>query len=117
MATRSITVRADEETARRAQELAEQEGRSVSEVAASALAFYVRLPRQAHETLQDLTTNGTSEDVNLMLREVTRAMIRAAWDASTRVLAAAIDARYGDSLQTEDEIEAEAVRLCRSVSR
>jgi hypothetical protein len=113
MPGKTISAYTDEETARLVAELARIEHRKASQIAAAALSFYVRLPPQAHEALRHLAAMGSSEEMNLMLREVTRVLIRSAYDASLRALGPRLQEIYGDTLQTEEDIEAEAVRLMK----
>ena len=113
MPGKTISAYTDEETARRVAELARIEHRKASQIAAAALSFYVRLPPQAHEALRHLAAMGSAEEMNLMLREVTRALNRSAYDASLRALAPRVQETYGDTLPTEEEILAEAVRLTK----
>lgn len=114
MPGKTISAYTDEETARLVGALAKSERRTPSQIAAEAIALYVRLPREAHATLREMDDDPAQR--SLMLREVTRAIIRAAWDAGIERSAPAIREIYGDSLQAEEDIEAEAVRLTSAVS-
>jgi len=111
MAGKTISAYTDEETARLVGQLAKVEHRTPSQIAAAALGFYVRLPPQAHAALRELAAMDSPEDMNLMLREVTRAINRSAYDAALRTAAPQVREKYGDTLRTEEDIEAEAVRL------
>ncbi len=111
MAGRTISAYTDEGTASMVEHISRVEQRKPSQVAAAALAFYVRLPLEAHAALRRLESIATPEDLNLMRREVTRAISNASFDAAVRQSAPRVREIYGDSLETEDEILAEAVRL------
>lgn len=111
MAGKTISAYTDEGTAIMVEHVSRTEQRKPSQIAAAALAFYVRLPVEAHAALRRLEAIATPEDLNLMRREVTRAISDASYRAAVRQSAAAVREIYGDSLETDDEILAEAVRL------
>ena len=111
MARKTISAYTDEETAELVKHIALVEQRKPSQIAAAALAFYVRLPIEAHAALRRLEALATPEHLTMMRREVTRAISNASFDAAMDSMAPAIDERYGDRLQTEEDIVAEAVRL------
>jgi predicted transcriptional regulator len=119
MPGKTISAYTDEETAKLVEHIARVEQRKPSQIAAAALAFYVRLPIEAHAALRRLEALASPEDLNLMRREVTRAISNASMDAAMERAAPRIHDTYGDGLQTEEEIMAEAVRLTqrRSESR
>ena len=116
MAGKTISAHVDEDTARRIAELAAAEQRSPSQIAAAAIRFYTQLPTLAHDALRRFQAHATFEESNLMLREVTRAINNAGFDAATRVLAEGIAPLYEGRLESEEEIEAEAVRLASLAS-
>ncbi|HEX6748229.1 MAG TPA: hypothetical protein VF092_13115 [Longimicrobium sp.] len=111
MPGKTISAYTDEETAKLVEHIALVEQRKPSQIAAAALAFYVRLPIEAHAALRRLEALAAPEHLTLMRREVTRAISDASFDAAMDSMAPAINERYGDRLQTEEEILAEAVRL------
>ena len=111
MPGKTISAYTDEETAGLVSELARAEGRTQSQIAAEAIALYVRLPREAHALLRDIDSDPSEHAV--MIRHVTRAIIKVAYDASIRAWGPRLQEIYGDTLQTEEDIEAEAVRLTK----
>lgn len=113
MAGKTISAYTDEETAALVAELARVEQRTPSQIASAALKLYARLPPRAHDSLRRLEANGAPEDFNLMLREITRAISNASFDAASRKIGSAFADAYGDDLHTDEEIEAEAVRLVK----
>jgi hypothetical protein len=116
MAGKTISAYTDEGTATMVEHVSRIEQRKPSQIAAAALAFYVRLPVEAHAALRRLEAIATPEDLNLMRREVTRAISDASYHAAVRQSAARVREIYGDALQTDDEILAEAVRITSSPS-
>jgi hypothetical protein len=115
MPGKTISAYTDEETARLVGELARAERRTPSQIAAEAIALYVRLPREAHASLREIDDDTAHRTA--MIRQVTRAIIRAAYDASLEHIAPAVKEIYGDTLESEEEILAEAVRLTSSVPK
>jgi uncharacterized protein (DUF849 family) len=115
MPGKTISAYTDEETARLVAELARAERRTPSQIAAEAIALYVRLPREAHSSLREIDSDPPHHAA--MIRQVTRAIIKAAYDASLERIAPSVKKIYGDTLQSEEEILAEAVRLTSSTSK
>ncbi|HVG46224.1 MAG TPA: hypothetical protein VM890_15885 [Longimicrobium sp.] len=113
MPGKTISAYTDEETARLVGELARAERRTPSQIAAEAIALYVRLPREAHALLRDIDPSQHAA----MIRQVTRAIIKAAYDASLERIAPVVREIYGDTLKSEEEILAEAVRLTSSAPK
>lgn len=111
MPGKTISAYTDEETARLVAELARTENRKPSQIAAEAIALYVRLPSQVHASLRYVQANGSPEHHNLMLRELSRAIVNASFDLVMDEMVPHMQELYGDRLQTEEEIDAEAVRL------
>jgi predicted transcriptional regulator len=110
MPGKTISAYTDEETARMVGELAKAERRTPSQIAGEAIALYVRLPREAHASLREI--GGDEEPArDLMIRQVARAIIRAAYDASLARMVPPVKEIYGDTLASEDDILSEAVRL------
>jgi hypothetical protein len=112
---KTISAYTDEETARLVGDLARVERRTASQVAAEAIALYVRLPREAHAALREI--DGDPSPHAAMIRQVTRAIIKAAYDASLARMAPAVKEIYGDTLQSEEDILAEAIRLTSASSK
>ena len=111
MAGKTISAYTDAETASMVEQIARVEQRKPAQIAAAALAFYVRLPAEAQAALRRLEAIGAPEDLNLMRREVTRAISNASYNAAVRQSAPRVRELYGDAVQSEDEILQEAVRL------
>ncbi|HSU17212.1 hypothetical protein [Longimicrobium sp.] len=111
MPGKTISAYTNEETARLVEHLAKVEQRKPSQIAAAALALYARLPGEAHSTLRSLEMLGDAGEYDRMLREVTRAILEVGYHSSVRRMMPRLKQVYGTSLQTEDDIMAEAVRL------
>lgn len=80
MPGKTISAYADEETAQLVERLARLEDRSPSQIAAAALALYVRLPAEAHASLRYVQAFGTPDQFVRMTREVARAMLDAEYE-------------------------------------
>ena len=117
MPGKTISAYTDEETAKLVADLARSESRKPSQIAAEAIALYVRLPTQVHASLRHVQGSGEPGHLNLMLREVSRAIVNASYDLVMDEMAPHMRELYGDGLQTEAEIDAEAVRLTASPAR
>jgi predicted transcriptional regulator len=113
MPGKTISAYTDEETAKLVADLARVEHRKPSQIAAAALAFYVRLPPEAHAALRRLEASDSEGHLNLMRREVTRAISNASYHAAIARMAPRVREIYRDRLDTmtDEEILAEAVRL------
>jgi len=117
MAGKTISAYTDAETASMVEHISKLEQRKPSQIAAAALAFYVRLPVEAHAALRRLEAIGTPEDLNLMLREVTRAISNASYNAAVRQSGPRVREKYGSALANEDEILRTAVLLSGTSQR
>ena len=116
MPGKTISAHADEETAKLVERLARLEDRSPSQIAAAALALYVRLPHGAHDSLRYVLAEGTEGDYARMTREIARAMLDAEYEINHGRLIASM--QYDTShLETEEDILAEAVRLTTDSDR
>lgn len=110
MPGKTISAYADEETAQLVERLARLEDRSPSQIAAAALALYVRLPAEAHASLRYVQAFGTPDQLARMTREVARAMLLARHEISHQRFVDSVEVDGAEHLQTEEDIIAEAVR-------
>ncbi|HET7461213.1 MAG TPA: hypothetical protein VFJ82_08185 [Longimicrobium sp.] len=117
MASKTISAYTDAETASMVEQLSRVEQRKPSQIAAAALAFYVRLPAEAHAALRRLEAMGTPEDLNLMRREVTRAISNASYNAAVRQSGPRVREQFGDALDSDDDILSTAVLFSGSPQR
>lgn len=117
MAGKTISAYTDEETASMVEHISKLEQRKPSQIAAAALAFYVRLPVEAHAALRRLEAIGAPEDLNLMLREVTRAISNASYNAAVRQSGPRVREQFGSALATEDDILGTAVLMSHTPGR
>lgn len=111
MAGKTVSAFADEETARLVEQVARVEDRPVSQIASAALAFYARLPAEAHTALRVIKAYGGAEALQRVSRDVARVLVDAQFDVARQRFAAAIrpeDAGAGD---TEDDLLAAALHL------
>src|SRR4051794_1159725 len=104
MPGKTISAYTNEETAKLVAELARMENRRPSQIASEAIALYVRLPSQIHASLRHVQGSGSAEAVNLMLREVSRAITNASYDLVLDEMAPRLEEIYGDGLRTEEEV-------------
>lgn len=114
MAGKTVSAYADEETARRVEHAARVEQRPVSQIASAALAFYARLPAEAHAALRAIEAQGGSAALDRAARAVARRLLDAQFEAAARGAAAAIpdEALAGlGALDTEDAVVTAAVAL------
>lgn len=111
MAGRTISAHADSETAQLVEQISRMEGRTPSQIAASALALYVRLPGEAHSALRQVQAFGEPEDLREAMRQIARVLLHAQYEIGRRRLVASIPDEAVEHLETEEDIVAEAVRL------
>ncbi len=114
MSGQSISAHADADTVARLRLASAREGRTSSQVTAAALRFYLSLPAAAHAGLREIEAFGTKEERHNLARAITRAIVGANFEISRRRAAAGMQVDNEHSLQTDDDILAEAVRLTRS---
>lgn len=117
MAGKTVSAYADEETARRVEHMARVEQRPVSQIASAALAFYARLPAEAHAALRAIEAHGGPAALDRAARAVARRLLDAQFEVAARGAAAAISdetlAGLG-ALHAEDDVLAAAVGLTTS---
>lgn len=111
MSGQSISALADADTEARLRLVSTREGRTSSQVTAAALRFYLGLPAAAHAGLREIEAFGTNEERHNMARAIVRAIVGANFEISRRHAAACMQVDNEDSLQTDEDILAEAVRL------
>lgn len=111
MAGKTISMHASEETARRVEHVSRVEDRSPSQIAAAALAFYLRLPPEAHSALRHVQALGEEEDVRGLMRGVTRLLLNAQYDVAVRRMGEALQKQGTPGPETEEEMLEEADQL------
>lgn len=111
MAGKTVSAHVSEEIVRRIEQIAQLEARPVSQIVAAAVAFYTRLPAEAHQSLRTLEAFGGEAALDAVTRGVARAIVAAAFDLTTHRVAAAIPEHIVAGLDTEEDILAAAVRL------
>jgi predicted transcriptional regulator len=111
MAGKTVSAHVDAETAQRLANLARSESRSASRIAAEAIRFYTQLPSLAHDSLRRFQSYASAESYDLMMREIAREIAWAGFNGAIDALAPQLAERYEGRLNTDEEIEAEAIRL------
>ncbi|HEU0055519.1 MAG TPA: hypothetical protein VFQ39_20165 [Longimicrobium sp.] len=111
MAGKTVSAHADDETARLIEHFARVEGRSPSQIAAAALALYVRLPAEAHSALRHIQSVGTADDLAEVTRRMTRQLLNSQFEIGRRAVVDTMQVDHPERLETEEDILAEAVRL------
>jgi hypothetical protein len=114
MAGKTISMHASEATALRVEQVSRLEDRSPSQIAAAALNFYLLLPPEAHTALRHVQALGTAEDVERVIGKMARLLLDAQFEVAERRVVASMTARGLDSLESEDDILAEANALTSS---
>lgn len=111
MAGKTISMHASEETARRVEHVSRVEDRSPSQIASSALNFYLHLPPEAHTALRFIQALGTNEDTARVSRKVARLLLDAQFEVAERRVVASMATQGLEALESEDDIIAEANAL------
>ncbi|CAN5203510.1 hypothetical protein BH20GEM2_BH20GEM2_09660 [soil metagenome] len=114
MAGKTVSAHVDEGIARRIGGIAEVEGRSVSELAASALALYAVVPRGARDALRRIVAFGQQEDLMRVARRIERVLLDVQYEMAERGLVDSLDTDGLGSLDSEDDILEAATRLVRA---
>jgi hypothetical protein len=107
----------DESVARSVAEVARLEDRTPSQVVNAAARFYMRLPDIARDSLRRIEATGTDAERAEAMRLVARSLAGSSFEIASRRMAEAIRANNPELMErlkgaTEEEIGAEAVRLC-----
>jgi hypothetical protein len=108
----------DEKVAGAVAEVARIEDRTPSQVVNAALRFYTRLPAGARQALNSIDALGTEEERAEAMWRVARSLVGSSFSVASRRGAEQIAANNPELMRklkdaTEEEIAAEAVRLCR----
>lgn len=111
MAGKTISMHASEATALRVEQVSRLEDRSPSQIAAAALSFYLLLPPEAHTALRHVQALGTAEDVERVSGKMARLLLDAQFEVAERRVVESMTTRGLDSLESEDDILAEANAL------
>lgn len=111
MPGKTISMHASGETAQLLEYLARVEDRSPSQIAAAALAFYLRLPPEAHAALRHVQALGSDSDVRQVMRGITRLLLNAQYDLAVGQLGRELGEQGRPVPETEEEMLDEAARL------
>lgn len=114
--SRTISSVMDETVARAVADVARIEDRTPSQVVNAAVRFYTQLPEGARRSLRSIDTLGTEEERAEAIRSMARSLAESSFHIATRrggEQIAANNPELLENLKTEDDIMAEAVRLCR----
>lgn len=117
MAARTISLHASGETARMVEHISRVEDRSPSQIAAAALAFYLRLPSEAHSALRHVQALGGEEDVRRLMDGVTRLLLNAQYDIAVRRMGEDLQKQGVPIPETEEEMLEEANQLIAAAAR
>lgn len=102
MPGKTISMHASGETAQLLEYLARIEDRSPSQIAAAALAFYLRLPPEAHAALRHVQALGTDEDARRVARGITRLLLNAQYDIAVGRLGRELGEQGGPVPETDE---------------
>lgn len=111
MAAKTISLHASGETARMVDHLSRVEDRSPSQIAAAALAFYLRLPPEAHSALRHVQALGEEEDVRGLMRGVTCLLLNAQYEVAVRRMGEELHQQGVPVPETEEAMLEEADQL------
>jgi hypothetical protein len=117
VAARTISLHASGETARMVEHISRVEDRSPSQIAAAALAFYLRLPSEAHSALRHVQALGGEEDVRRLMDGVTRLLLNAQYDIAVRRMGEDLQKQGVPIPETEEEMLEEADQLIAAAAR
>jgi hypothetical protein len=116
--SRTISSVMDEKVAGAVADVARIEDRTPSQIVNAAVRMYTRLPTAARQALRTIDALGTEEERAEAIWTVARSLSAAAFGVASRRGAEQIAANNPELMNklkdaTEEEIQAEAVRLCR----
>lgn len=116
--SRTISSVMDEKVAGAVAEVARIEDRTPSQVVNAAVRFYMQLPEMTRQALRKIEALGTEQERAEAIRGVARSVAGSAFDIASRRMGEQIAASNPELIArlkdaSEEEIMAEAVRLCR----
>lgn len=111
MAGKTVSAYVGPEIVRRVEHAARVEARPVSQIASAALAFYARLPSEAHHALRVIEALGGTAALDQVARTVARQIVDAEYELAERRAAEAIPEAIVAGLGADDDLLAAAVRL------
>jgi predicted transcriptional regulator len=116
MPNRTLSTSVDENVAKIVDDLAEVEDRSPSQIVASALRLYLRLPPEAHRAFRVVEAAAGDREHLAVIRELTRVLLNGEFAVARRRVAASltVDREQGD--EDEDAMMEEALRITRGAT-
>jgi hypothetical protein len=111
MSGKTISAYTDETTAKRINSIAKQEHRKTAAVAGTALKLYAELSSEARGAWWQIQAVGTSEDLEDIRREMTRALLNVKYKLAHRQVMEQMKSEHLDRLETEDDILSAAIDL------
>jgi hypothetical protein len=113
MAGKTISAYTNEQTADRIRYIAKAEHRKPAAVAGMALELFAELPTEARSSWSEIQTLGTSEDIEEVKRDITRALLNIKYKVAQREVLKQMEVDDLEPLETEDDILAATIHLTR----
>ncbi|WP_218080468.1 ribbon-helix-helix domain-containing protein [Anthocerotibacter panamensis] len=111
MAGHTISAYTDPQTAARVEEISRREDRTTAQIAAAALRFYVNLPQEARQAFRLLEAAGDNERLRKAIQQISRILLNTEYEMACAQALVEMQVAHLDTLHTEDELLAEAVRI------
>ena len=113
MSGTTVSAHTSQEIVERLDMIAKSERRNRSQVVGMALDLFVELPPTAREAWLKISTNGSKQQMQLLMDKVGRAIIDVQYQAAHERAMAEMQIEYLEPLTTEDDILAAAVNISK----
>ncbi len=108
---KTISAYTDVETADRIERIAKCEHRKKSQIAGSALKFFISLPTEARTAWQQIEALGTPEEIERISQDIARSLLHAQYKMAHKQIIQEMTTEHLGCLDSEDDLLSTAVSL------
>jgi predicted transcriptional regulator len=113
MSGATISAHTSKEVVDRLDIIAKTERRNRSQVVGMALDLFVELPPAARDAWLKISTTGSAEQMKLLMDNIARTIVDVQYQAAHAQIMAEMNIDHLGLLDTEDDILATAVNICK----
>jgi predicted transcriptional regulator len=113
MSGATISAHTSKEVVDRLDIIAKTERRNRSQVVGMALDLFVELPPAARDAWLKISTTGSAEQMKLLMDNISRTIVDVQYQAAHTQIIAEMNIDHLEPLDTEDDILATAVNICK----
>ncbi|MBW4554062.1 MAG: ribbon-helix-helix domain-containing protein [Aphanocapsa sp. GSE-SYN-MK-11-07L] len=111
MVGKTISAYTDAETADRIERIAKCEHRKKSQIAGSALKFFISLPTEARTAWRQIEALGTPDEIERISEDIARALLHAQYEMAHKQIIQEMTIEHLGGLDSEDDLLGTAVAL------